>query len=218
MALALLAFGALGHMVLWVALINRVHALGIARHWVKLMTLVFLAMLAFAPLAVLAALFMQFGAQSFAARLVPSIAWAYVYSMRRSMRRLGYSALYWSRHPERAAALLTNHTSHIGLRDRLEAMAARGVPALVEPPARQPGAEHSRAGKRDFNPAFGGGARRLTHRSPDRLAHVRPADAGVFRTCRRGGEQRPRQISWPSPAISSKATNSWIGCRRRWAN
>ena len=59
MALLLLAFGAVGHMVLWMALINRCHGLGIRRCWINLMTVACLAALAFAPVAVAAALLIR---------------------------------------------------------------------------------------------------------------------------------------------------------------
>ena len=52
MALILLALGAVGHMVLWVALINRIHAVGIRRVWVDLLTLAFLFAIVFVPPAI----------------------------------------------------------------------------------------------------------------------------------------------------------------------
>jgi uncharacterized protein len=131
MAFFILALGAVGHMVLWVALINRVHALGIARRWVNLMTLVFLFMLAFVPVAVAAALVVQAENGSFALRLASMFAWGYAGLCAAFCVGSALQRWYWARHPELATALLTNHTSQLDLRDRFEAMIARGVPTWL---------------------------------------------------------------------------------------
>ena len=52
MALILLALGAVGHAILWVALVNRLHGLGIQRRWVNLLTWVCIILFAVAPIAV----------------------------------------------------------------------------------------------------------------------------------------------------------------------
>src|SRR6185436_1393954 len=55
MAYVLLALGAVGHVILWVALVNRVHALGIKRRWVDLLTILCGLCVAGLPVAVLGA-------------------------------------------------------------------------------------------------------------------------------------------------------------------
>ena len=93
MALVLLAFGAVGHVVLWVALVNRVHALGIAAAvgrpvdaavrrragdradrgcWPRLAN--------------------QIGPQAAATRLAATAAWTYIALVRRRLRRRDHSS------------------------------------------------------------------------------------------------------------------------------
>ncbi|MFO0787914.1 MAG: metallophosphoesterase [Pirellulales bacterium] len=131
MALILLALGAVGHMVLWVALINRVHAIGIRRRWVNLMTIAFVAALAFAPLAVAAALYAQRRSPDEAPRVTTIAAWSYVLGCVvvctiGTLQRLG-----WWLHPERSSVLLSNHTSPILLHNQRHRMARRGLPTLL---------------------------------------------------------------------------------------
>jgi predicted MPP superfamily phosphohydrolase len=71
MALIFLALAAVGHAVLWVALINRIHGVGIRRVWVDSLTLVFLAAGVSAPLLITWALYNQ-PAGSLRDRLVAS--------------------------------------------------------------------------------------------------------------------------------------------------
>ena len=52
----ILILGAIGHLILWVALVNRAHALGIQRRWVHLMTLACIVMFAVMPFVILAAM------------------------------------------------------------------------------------------------------------------------------------------------------------------
>ena len=52
MILAVLILAAVGHVIFWVALVNRVHALGIQRIWVKLATIGCGVALAAIPLAI----------------------------------------------------------------------------------------------------------------------------------------------------------------------
>ncbi len=137
MALLLLAFGAVGHMVLWVSLVNRVHAFGIERRWIKLITLFCVAAWALVPIAVAATLLNQAGPKSIGARLSASPA-AASYLAFCAILCLG-SAIQrwlWSRHPERTAALLSNHTTHVRLPERAEPLTASGVPTWL---ARLPG-------------------------------------------------------------------------------
>src|SRR5687768_10268706 len=54
--LLLLTFGAIGHVILWVALVNRAHGLGIHRRWVNVVTLFCVMMFAVMPWVVAAVL------------------------------------------------------------------------------------------------------------------------------------------------------------------
>src|SRR6188472_3315264 len=78
MALAILILGAIGHLILWIALINRSHALGIKRIWVDLLTLLCVAALPLLPIAVLAAIYYQLGPQTAATRFAAMAAWTYL--------------------------------------------------------------------------------------------------------------------------------------------
>lgn len=132
MALFLLALGAIGHMVLWVAIINRVHALGIARFWIKLMTAGFVAALAFAPVLVAGALAWQrWGTPTYATQFVAMLAWMYVVLCAGLCIVSTVHRLYLWRHPERALSVAADRTAHIRLHDRLSEMAAPGIPALL---------------------------------------------------------------------------------------
>lgn len=132
MALFLLALGAIGHMVLWVAIINRVHSLGIARFWIKFMTAGFVAALAFAPLLVAGALAWQrWGTPTNATQFAAAAAWTYVAMCAGLCLVSAVHRLYLWRHPERALSLVGNRTEHICLRDRLTEMAARGIPTFL---------------------------------------------------------------------------------------
>jgi uncharacterized protein len=132
MALTLLIVGAVGHVILWVALINRAHAVGIARRWVNLMTLACLAALAAAPVAVLVALFYyRFGPETTLTRLAATAAWTYVLMCAAICVVSILQRWYLSRHPERGATLLANHTSHISLDNTLEPLTAPGIPTWL---------------------------------------------------------------------------------------
>jgi predicted MPP superfamily phosphohydrolase len=127
MALTLLIVGAVGHVVLWVALINRAHALGVARRWVNLMTLACLAAMGIAPLGVLAALYYQFEWDTTLTRLAATAAWTYVLLCAAICVVSILQRWYLSRHPERDATLLANHTSRITLDNTSETLSAPGI-------------------------------------------------------------------------------------------
>jgi hypothetical protein len=127
---------AIGHTVLWVTLVNRLHGLGIRRNVVHLLTLASLAACAMIPLAVAAALAMQLGTQTLADRAAATAAWGYVALCVAICLGSIVQRWYWARHPERASALVSNHTSHVRLPDDPAALAAPGVSKLL---ARLPG-------------------------------------------------------------------------------
>lgn len=131
MSLILLALGAVGHMVLWVALINRAHALGIHRRWVNLMTLLCLAALAFVPVAVAAAILVQLGPPTFAVKFASAAAWAYIILCAAVCVGSAIQRWHWSRHPERDATLVSNHTTHVRLPDESDSLTAPGWPTWL---------------------------------------------------------------------------------------
>src|SRR3954464_321373 len=79
LATLILITGAIGHVVFWCAVVNRVHALGIRRRWVDALTIFSGLALLFLPLAVLAAVF-HFGNAWLTPNLsnLPRLAWGYV--------------------------------------------------------------------------------------------------------------------------------------------
>jgi predicted MPP superfamily phosphohydrolase len=127
----LLFIGAIGHMVLWVALINRVHAIGIARRWVNAMTLIFLAFLVFTPVAVAAALYVQIPGDTAAIQMLSQLAWAYVIFCAGVCLVSAAQRLYLVGHKERVALPTSNHTERIQLRHKSSSLAAPGLPMLL---------------------------------------------------------------------------------------
>jgi predicted MPP superfamily phosphohydrolase len=118
-------------MVLWVALINRSHALGIHRRWVNLITVLCVAAIMFVPLGVAAALLVQLGGQTFAARFVSAAAWGYILLCVGVCIGSTIQRLYWARHSERYSALVANHTTHVRLPGDSESLTARGWPTWL---------------------------------------------------------------------------------------
>ena len=131
MSLVFLALGAVGHMVLWVALINRSHALGLHRRWVNLITVLCVAAIMFVPLGVAAAWLVQLGGQTFAARFVSAAAWSYILLCAGVCIGSTIQRFYWARHSERYAALVANHTTHVRLPVDSESLTAHGWPTWL---------------------------------------------------------------------------------------
>lgn len=132
MAFLLLALGAIGHMVLWVALVNRIHSFGIARFWVKSSTAGFVAAYMFAPLAVAGAIGWQvWGTPTAFTQFAVMAAWTYVALCAGLCVVSTIHRLYLWRHPERAALPSHNLTTPIPLHERRREMFAPGIPALI---------------------------------------------------------------------------------------
>lgn len=131
MALAILILGAIGHVILWIALINRVHAFGIKRIWVDLFTLFCVAALPLVPIAVLAAIYYPFGVPTAATRFAATAAWTYATLCAGFCIISIVQRWYLSRHPERDAALLANHTLHIELDHTPSPLTAPGISTLL---------------------------------------------------------------------------------------
>jgi predicted MPP superfamily phosphohydrolase len=131
----LLVLGGIGHAILWASLVNRVHALGIKRRWVDLLTLVCGLALVTIPLAVAAALFTTtsvehggFGWAAARSYLAACAAWCVFAVVQR----------WWSTfHPERRGTLADNHTTTIDL--RREAPCALAAPGAADWLSRLPG-------------------------------------------------------------------------------
>ncbi|HEX4414442.1 MAG TPA: metallophosphoesterase [Lacipirellulaceae bacterium] len=131
MAVPLLILGAIGHTVLWIALINRVHAIAFARRWINALTLLFLALLVFAPLAVAAALYFHYANDSPTSRFFAFFAWGYLALCTGVCLLSAAQRIYLAGHTERAAAPANNHTQRINLRSELATFAAPGFPTLL---------------------------------------------------------------------------------------
>jgi uncharacterized protein len=129
MIVALVILAAVGHVIFWVALVNRVHALGIRRVWVKLATIGCGVALAAIPLAI----GLDFYRDPISERTIGLFAaWCYiaacaavcVYSVARQW--------YLRRHPERQAIVLANHTSLFHPAESVDgSLTAPGIPTWM---------------------------------------------------------------------------------------
>jgi predicted MPP superfamily phosphohydrolase len=131
----LLVLGGLGHAILWASLVNRVHAFGIQRRWVDLLTLLCAVALVTVTLAVTAALFMANG--DGLGTLGRSAAWIYL-SACAMLCIVAMVQRWWlAIHPERRGALAENHTTTIDL--RRETQSALAAPGVADWLSRLPG-------------------------------------------------------------------------------
>ena len=123
----LLIFGAVGHVILWVMLVNRLHALGMDRRWIDVLTGLCGVGVAVIPLAVAAVLYQGWFGSGNVPATVSAATWSYiagcaVLSIIGIVRRVRML-----RHPERGGVVLANHTSHIKLSKDEGPLAAPGV-------------------------------------------------------------------------------------------
>jgi predicted MPP superfamily phosphohydrolase len=110
----LLTLGAVGHVVLWVALVNRSHGLGISRRWVNLITLACIFLFAAMPLVVAAAIIAVRQPHPTAAIvMLYSAAWIYVLACAAVCIVAGVQRLWWRFHAERRGPLVSNHSTTI---------------------------------------------------------------------------------------------------------
>ncbi|HEY3391623.1 MAG TPA: metallophosphoesterase [Lacipirellulaceae bacterium] len=130
-----LVLGGLGHAVLWASLVNRVHAFGIQRRWVDLLTLLCGLALVTVTLAVSAALFTANG--DGLGTLGRSAAWIYLAACAMLSIVAIVQRLWLAFHPERRGALAENHTTSIDLRK--EAQCALAAPGVADWLSRLPG-------------------------------------------------------------------------------
>jgi uncharacterized protein len=125
----LLLIAAIGHTILWVALVNRVHALGIDRRLRNVMTLSCVFLFAAMPFVVGAAFIGMFRPQATAATtLFYSSAWIYILGCAAVCIVATAQRLLWRFHSERRGALLSNHSTRVKVRDHVSApISAPGV-------------------------------------------------------------------------------------------
>jgi uncharacterized protein len=125
-----LAIGGVGHVILWVAIVNRIHALGIQRKWIDLLTLFSGMMLAIVPLIFAGAWFFPIYVAS-SARFLSLVAWTYFAVCASVCIVTIFQRWTWYHHPERHGALQANHTSIVRLADEHQPLAAPGIPSWL---------------------------------------------------------------------------------------
>lgn len=123
--IVLLALAAIGHTFLWVAIVNRLHAIALHRKLMHALTGLCGVAVALIPLAVAAALFRREGAAY-------STAMTYVV-LCAMLGVVGVLHRFYTRfHPERAGVVLSNHTTRHDAAARLAApLTAPGVPTWL---------------------------------------------------------------------------------------
>ena len=129
-ACVILALGAIGHVVLWVAVVNRTHALGIQRHWIDLITAICGVMVAVLPLVVAAILagFVPAEAGPLSS-IVSRIVWTYLILCAAVLIVAIFQRWRWLRNPERSGALLSHHATIIDLTESHSALLSPGIPS-----------------------------------------------------------------------------------------
>jgi len=121
-----LVLGGIGHAVVWTALVNRIHGLGLERRWIDLLTILCGVALVAIPIAIAAALFAF--ADSPAVRVGRGAAWLYLAASSVACVAALLQRLRFAWHPERYGTLIGNHTTHINLRNETRApLAAPGI-------------------------------------------------------------------------------------------
>jgi predicted MPP superfamily phosphohydrolase len=136
----LLLLAAIGHTILWVALVNRVHGLGIDRRLRNVLTLSCVSLFAVMPFVVGAAFISIFRPEPTAATtLFYSAAWIYLLGCVAVCVVATAQRLIWRFHSERRGALLANHSNRIKVGDQVTSpLSGPGVASLL---CRLPGNE-----------------------------------------------------------------------------
>jgi len=113
MTYLLLAVAAVGHVVFWAAIVNRLHGLGIVRRWMNVATIACAVAMAGMPLAVVGGFWLQ---ARYDVQLAAMVGWVYAYCC----AAFGVFALLhraWvTLHPERRGVVASNHTARVDLR------------------------------------------------------------------------------------------------------
>ena len=99
----LLALAAVGHVVFWAAIVNRLHGLGIKRRWVDVATIACAAAMAGLPLAVALGFWLQ---AQFGLPLVATAGWVYVACCAAFCVFALFHRVWLVLHPERRGAIV----------------------------------------------------------------------------------------------------------------
>ena len=129
----LLAIAAIGHVILWTALVNRLHGLGIHRRSIDLATGLCGLMLLAVPIA-FAAIVWQHSRTGVAPDTDHAwrIAWWYAYGCALLCGAAAIHGIWLAFHAERSGVLLENHTTRLNVRQHDTAnYFAPGIPALL---------------------------------------------------------------------------------------
>ena len=131
-ALLILAAGAIGHVVLWVAVVNRVHAMGIARRWIDLSTAIAFILLASLPFAVAVVLagFVPADASSLGSVLSRAV-WTYLTFCTAVLIVAVVQRLRWQSHPERRGLLRRYEISPVQFSESQLPLLIPGIPSLL---------------------------------------------------------------------------------------
>src|SRR6478672_9726523 len=114
-SIAILLTGAIGHVILWCAIVNRIHAWGIPRRWIDALTIFSGFALVALPVAVFGALlYSKVAFMTLTATTHSSIAWGYIGFCNVVFVVSIVQRWLWGRHPERYGAVLANHTTPVG--------------------------------------------------------------------------------------------------------
>lgn len=131
-ALLLLACGAIGHAILWLGLVNRIHALAMHRRWVDGLTGLCGIMLLVIPCVIAAKLVGIFPALPVvSARFVEIAVWCYVALCAGLCIVAVLQRLWWYQHPERRGALVANHTTAVSHTCDQRQLLAPGIPTWL---------------------------------------------------------------------------------------
>jgi predicted MPP superfamily phosphohydrolase len=129
----LLILAALGHVIFWAALVNRVHGVGISRHAIDVITALCAVMMAAIPLAI-AVVFWRWWTvdATWGGESTRSAVWMYVAAMAAVCVYAAVDRLWRTLHPERRGALVENHTSRVVVQPPGGAsIVSAGIPRLL---------------------------------------------------------------------------------------
>ncbi len=132
MIFLLLAMAAIGHVVFWASIVNRLHAIAIGRHWIDAATMLCALAMGILPLAI-TYLFWQRGVDLSTSSAVGGAraAWWYIYFAACVSLFAAAHRLWLTLHPERRGVLHSNHTSRVDFRCQRGDLFAPGVPTLL---------------------------------------------------------------------------------------
>src|SRR3972149_4006144 len=120
----LIAVAAIGHVILWAVIVNRLHGLGIERRWIDVATAACGLALAAIPLALAFVVW----SRPHHGRVFTA-AWSYIYFSAACCLLAAVHRLWFTLHPERRGILQSNHTTRLDLgRHDRERLTAPGIP------------------------------------------------------------------------------------------